>query len=237
MKKLILLLATFGIFSSCGYQDVILQTPSDKITEQEAAAGLKSALEVGIGNGADKVSVLDGYFKHPVIKIPFPPDAIKVANTLRDLGLGSEVDKVVLTVNRAAEDAAHQAKPIFINAIKQMTIRDAFDILFGADSAATHYLRQKTSDQLTTAFRPVIQNSLDKVNATKYWNDIILRYNQIPLVTKVNPDLTSYVNQMALNGLFYVVAMEEKKIREDPIARTTAILKKVFGYYDRNKGK
>ena len=235
MKNLILLLATFGIFSSCGYQDVILQTPSDKITEQEASAGLKSALEVGIGKGADKVSVLDGYFKHPVIKIPFPPDAIKVANTLRDLGLGHEVDKVVLTVNRAAEDAAQQAKPIFINAIKQMTIRDAFDILFGTDSAATHYLRLRTSDQLTTAFRPVIQNSLDKVNATKYWNDIILRYNQIPLVTKVNPDLTSYVNQMALNGLFYVVGLEEKKIREDPIARTTAILKKVFGYYDRNK--
>ena len=236
--KSLLLLFTFTLFiSSCEYGDVISRIPNDNITEQEAAMGLKDALEVGIARGSDKVAQVDGFYKHPVIKIPFPPDAMKVANTLRDIGLGSEVDRVILTINRGAEDAAAKAKPIFVDAIREMTIRDAFNILFGGDSAATNYLRLKTSDKLTAEFRPVIQNSLNQVNATKYWDDVITRYNQIPLVQKVNPDLVAYVNQKALDGLFYMVAQEEKKIREDPVARTTALLKRVFGYYDKNKNQ
>ena len=208
---------------------------SGEITEQEAGAGLKDALLQGIAESAENLSVENGYFKNTLIKIPFPEDAVKVANTLRDIGLGQEVDKVILSLNRAAEDAAREAKPIFVNAIKQMTLNDAMDILFGADDAATNYLKKTCSLQLTQKFSPVINTSLTKVNATKYWADVMNTYNKIPLVKKINPDLTAYVTEKALDGLFYSVAKEEKKIRENPAARTTFLLQKVFGYRDRKK--
>lgn len=199
------------------------------LTTAEVAEGLKEALVNGISKGSDQVSQLDGYFKNPEIKIPFPPDVKKVEDRLRQLGLGSEVDKFVMTLNRGAEDAAKEAKPIFIAAIKQMTIEDAWGILKGEPNAATEYLKRTTSTQLKEKFSPVIQNSLDKVNATKYYGEIITRYNSIPLVQKVNPDLNEYATDLAMQGLFTMIAKEEKNIRENPVARTTELLKRVFG--------
>jgi hypothetical protein len=200
------------------------------LTTAEVTEGLKEALINGISNGSNLASQIDGYFKNPKIKIPFPPDVKKVEDKLRQIGLGSEVDKFVLTLNRGAEDAAKEAKPIFVNAIKQMTIEDAWGILRGSDNAATEYLRRTTSGPLYEKFHPVIANSLNKVNATKYYGDIVNTYNKIPLVEKVNPDLNDYATKKAMDGLFLLIADEEKKIRQDPVARTTDLLKKVFGY-------
>jgi hypothetical protein len=199
------------------------------LTTAEVGEGLKEALINGISKGSDQVSQLDGYFKNPEIKIPFPPDVKKVEDRLRQIGLGGEVDKFVMTLNRGAEDAAREAKPIFIAAIKQMTIEDAWAILKGDPDAATQYLMRTTSPQLKEKFKPVIQASLDKVNATKYYGEIINRYNSIPLVQKVNPDLNEYATDLAMKGLFTMIAKEEKNIRENPVARTTELLKRVFG--------
>jgi hypothetical protein len=198
-------------------------------TTAEVGDGLKEALTNGISKGADLVSVTDGYFKNPEIKIPFPPDVKKVEDKLRQIGLGNQVDNFILTLNRGAEDAAIQAKPIFINAIKQMTIQDAWAILRGQPDAATQYLQKTTSAQLKEKFMPVIQNSLNKVEATKHYGDIVNTYNKIPFVDKVNPDLNSYATDMAIKGLFTMIAKEELNIRQNPVARTTDLLKKVFG--------
>lgn len=200
------------------------------LTTAEVAEGLKEALVKGISTGADLVSVTDGYFKNPQIKIPFPEDVKKVEDALRKIGLGGQVDKFVMTLNRGAEDGAKEAKPIFIAAIKSMTIQDAWAILKGEEDAATQYLKRTTSALLKEKFKPVIQSSLNKVNATKYYGDIVSRYNQIPLVEKVNPDLDDYATDKAIEGLFVMIAKEEKNIRQDPVARTTEILKRVFGY-------
>lgn len=199
------------------------------LTTAEVGEGLKEALIKGISNGSDLASQVDGYFKNPQIKIPFPPDVKKVEDRLRQIGLGGEVDKFVMTLNRGAEDAAKEAKPIFIAAIKQMTIDDAWAILKGDPDAATQYLKRTTSGELKNKFMPVIQNSLNKVSATKYYGDIVSKYNSIPLVQKVNPDLNDYATDMAIQGLFTMIANEEKNIRLDPVARTTELLKRVFG--------
>ena len=148
---------------------------------------------------------------------------------MRQIGLGGEVDKFVMTLNRGAEEAAKEAKPIFIAAIKQMTIEDAWGILKGDQDAATQYLKRTTTAQLKQKFEPVVESALNKVNATKYYTDIVTRYNNIPLVQKVNPDLNDYATDMAIQGLFTMIAKEEKNIRQDPIARTTDLLKRVFG--------
>lgn len=199
------------------------------MTTDQVGEGLKEALIKGISNGSDITSQLDGYFKNPEIKIPFPPEVKKVEDKLRQLGMGNKVDEFVMTLNRGAEDAAKEAKPIFINAIRQMTIEDAWGILKGDQSAATNYLKRTTSGQLKEKFSPVIQNSLDKVSATKYYGDVTGTYNKIPFVEKVNPDLNSYATDKAIEGLFTMIAREEKNIRENPTARTTDLLKRVFG--------
>lgn len=199
------------------------------LTSAEVAEGLKEALINGISKGADLTSQLDGYYKNPEIKIPFPPDVKKVEDRLRQLGLGNKVDEFVMTLNRGAEDAAKEAKPIFISAIKQMSIDDAFGILKGQPDAATQFLKRTTSSQLKEKFKPVIQNSLSKVSATKYYGDLVNTYNKIPLVEKVNPNLDDYATDLAISGLFNMIAKEEKNIRENPMARTTDLLKRVFG--------
>ena len=198
------------------------------LTTDEVVRGLKEALTNGISKGADLVSKTDGYFMNPEIKIPFPPDVKKVDDQLRQLGMGSEVDKFVLALNRGAEDAAKESKTIFIEAIKKMTIDDAMGILKGQPDAATQYLQKTTTAQLKEKFKPVVQNSLDKVNATKYYGDIVGEYNKIPFIKKVNSDLNSYATDMAIQGLFTMIAKEEKNIRQDPVARTSDLLKKVF---------
>ena len=199
------------------------------LTTAEVAEGLKEALIKGISTGSDLASQVDGYFKNPEIKIPFPPEVKKVEDKLRQIGLGNEVDKFVMTLNRGAEDAAREAKPIFITAIKSMTIQDAWGILKGEQDAATQYLKRTTTPQLKEKFKPVIQNSLNKVSATKYYGDIVNTYNKIPFTDDVNPNLDDYATDKAIEGLFTLIAKEEKNIRQDPVARTTELLKKVFG--------
>lgn len=203
-----------------------LTTPG--LTNEEVTKGLKEALAQGATKGANFVSKVDGYFKTPEIKIPFPKDASLVETKLRAIGMGAQVDEFVLSLNRAAEDAAKEAAPIFVSAIQKMTINDAFAILKGEPDAATQYLKKTTTPQLKEKFTPIVKTSLDKVNATKYWADLINYYNKLPFVSKVNPDLNAYATDMAIQGLFVMVAREEKLIRKDPAARTTDILKKVF---------
>ena len=197
------------------------------LSNDEIISGLKEALKVGTEKGTKKISAVDGFFKDAAIKILMPDEAQKAEKTLRNIGLGRQVDNAILSMNRAAEDAAKSASPIFINAIKGMSFQDALGILRGGDNAATTYLKDKTTISLTEAFRPVIENSLKKVDATKYWNTVFTSYNKLS-AEKVNPDLSAYVTEKALAGIFYQVAQEEQKIRKDPMARTSDILKKVF---------
>ena len=204
-------------------------TGSGALTSADISAGLRQALQVGAQNATGKVSAVNGFFGNALIKVLMPPEAKKVENTLREIGLGSQVDNAILTMNRAAEDASAKALPIFLDAIKNRSIDDGLRILKGGNDAATQYLKAKTSAALTAAFKPVIQESLDKVNATKYWADVFNAYNDLPTTfNKVNPDLTAYVTERALNGVFVYIADEEAKIRMNPAARVTDLLKKVF---------
>lgn len=199
------------------------------LSNSEIISGLKQALEIGSKNAGSQLSSLNGYFGNQVIKILMPPEAQKVEKTLRSIGMGAEVDKAIEAMNRAAEDAATKAAPIFIDAIKQMSIQDGLGILNGGNGAATNYLKGNTTPQLTAAFKPVIDNSLKKVDATKYWSKVFTIYNKLPTTRdKINPDLTGYVTERALNGLFVTVEQEENKIRTNPSARVTDLLKKVF---------
>ncbi|MEJ7645699.1 MAG: DUF4197 domain-containing protein [Chryseolinea sp.] len=200
----------------------------ESLSTEDIASGLKEALEKGTSKGADLVSQLDGYYKNPEIMIPFPAEVKQVEDRLRQIGLGSEVDKFVESLNRAAEDAAKEAKPIFISAIKQMTIQDAWSILKGNDDAATQYLNRTTSPLLKEKFMPVVRASLSKVNATRYYTELVTKYNKIPFVQKVNPNLDEYATEKAIKGLFVMIAQEEKNIRKNPGARTSDLLKKVF---------
>ena len=200
-----------------------------QLSSLDVASGLKEALNKGVQTSTQKLSITDGFFKNAVIKILMPPEAQKAEKTLRGMGLGAQVDQAILSMNRAAEDASKSAATIFLDVIKQMTITDAIGILKGGDSSATTYLRIKTSLALTSAFTPVIKTSLEKVDATKYWNSVFSTYNKVPFVKKVNPDLVAYVTEKALAGLFYEIALEEISIRKNPVERTSDILKKVFG--------
>lgn len=243
MKKIIQLLSCVILFSGCEHTQHIMKAlepyatgANGQLTTSEIASGLKQALEVGAQNSSNKLSALDGFFKNAAIKILLPPEAQKVEKTLRDLGMSSLVDKAILSVNRAAEDAAKSAAPIFIDAIKSMTIQDALGILKGGDFAATNFLKAKTTTALTAAFKPVIENSLSKVGATKYWGDVFNTYNKFT-TNKINPDLSGFVTEKAIGGIFYQVSLEEQKIRKDPVARVTDLLKKVFGSKEAQGGK
>jgi Protein of unknown function (DUF4197) len=209
-------------------KDTASSDTKGSLTTDDVITGLKEALSNGVNNGTSKLSGVDGFFANAAVKILMPPEAEKVERKLRDIGLGKEVDNAILSMNRAAEDAAKSAAPIFLNAIKQMSIGDAWGILRGGDTAATAYLRKTTTASLSNAFRPVIENSLEKVDATKYWNTVFTAYNKFSF-NKVNPDLSAYVTDKALYGIFYEIGQQEMQIRKDPVARTTDILKKVFG--------
>ena len=200
------------------------------ISNVEAAAGIKEALGQGIAKSVLQLNTSDGFFKNELYKVLLPPEAKKIENTLRDLGFNNLVDKAILQINRGAEDAAGYAKPIFIDAIKSMTLTDAIGLIRNGDTSATHFFREKTTVKLLAAFRPVIAASLNKVDATKYYGDLITKYNNFPTTfRKLNPDLTSYVTQRATDALFNLIAKEEINIRTNFAARTTDILRKVFG--------
>lgn len=206
------------------------QTGGGILSNDDIASGLKEALAVGISTGSELASKNDGFFLNPKIKIPLPPDVQKIESTLRSIGLGGEVDKFVLALNRGAENASKAAKPIFISAIKNLTFSDVISIFKGEKNAATNYLRKSTNDALVTAFMPSVDSSLAQTQATAMYSGIATKYNTLPFIPKkINPDLKGYATQKAVDGLFYLVEQEEIKIRENPIARTTEILKKVFG--------
>jgi len=197
------------------------------LSQDDIASGLKEALRVGAERGTAKLAAPDGFFANAALKILMPEEAVKAEQKLRSMGLSKQVDNAILTMNRAAEDAAKSATPIFVNAIKGMSIQDAAGILRGGDFAATNFLKNKTTIELTNAFRPVIETSLQKVDATKYWNTLFTNYNRFS-ADKVNPDLAAYVTEKALAGIFLQVGLEEQQIRKDPMARTSDLLKKVF---------
>jgi hypothetical protein len=207
----------------------IIDNGKGGLTEKDAADGIREALEKGTGQSVALVSKVDGYFSNPEIKIPFPENEKTIESKLRAIGLGTKVDEMIRTINRAAEDAAKDAQPIFVSAIKGMNISDALQIIKGKNDAATQYLAKTTTNDLKVKFSPVIKSSLDKVDATRLWAELIMAYNQIPFVAKKNPDLTAYVTDKAISGLFTMIAKEELKIRQNPAARTTELLKKVFG--------
>ena len=199
------------------------------LSSDDIVAGLKDALNKGTQASTQQLSAVDGFFKDAAVKILFPPEAAKMESTLRKAGFGAQVDKAILDINRAAEDAAKSAAPIFMNAIKNMSVSDGIGILRGSDTSATAYLRKSTSAALYAAFLPVIKSSLDKVGATSSWNTVVGTYNKIPLTKKINPDLPAYSTDKALNGVFYYVAVQEKKIRANPAGQADELLKKVFG--------
>lgn len=207
-------------------------TPQKKaLTTEEIIGGLKEALTVGAENSVGFASKVDGFYKNPLLSIPFPEEAIQVKNTLEKAGIQKPVDDFVVSLNRAAEDASKRAFPILKNAIVSMTITDALGILKGGETAATDYLREKTTTELTKEFAPVVRNSIANVNVTSYWDPIVTNYNRITFLTggeKVNPNLEEYVTERAINGLFTLIAAEEQQIRKDPVARVTDLLRKVF---------
>jgi hypothetical protein len=208
------------------------------LTPSLASSGLQEALISGIRKGVEIVSKPDGYLANPLIKIPFPPEFKMVEDGVRKIGLGSVADQAVISMNRAAEQAASDALPIFLDAIKQLNFNDVMSILNGSNErAATDFLQRTTSAALAQKFKPTISDALDKVEATKYWGQITQTYNKIPFVQKVNPDLPDYVTQRALDGLFMMVAQEEKNIRQNPVARTTDVLQQVFGGITKSIGK
>jgi hypothetical protein len=249
MKKI---LFTLGIVTCLGYQvnaqinlgnlekdgsDLLKKAEGDKkgtgsdspLSNDEVVKGLKEALQVAAKNSTASASQMDGFFKNPKIFIPFPPDAQKVKDKCIDLGMKDQVDKFEMNLNRAAEEASKSAVDIFINAITNMSVQDGFAILKGTNTAATQYLRDHTTNDLLAKFRPIVDAAIAKVELTKSWTPIVNTYNRIPFVEKQNPDLGDYVCRKGLEGLFKLVEDEEMKIRKDPVAQVTDLLKKVFG--------
>lgn len=233
IKKLMLLLVAFQMTACTELQNIAGSLAESGLTSQQIGMGLKEALNLGISQGADKLSAKDGFLKG-AYKILLPEEVQKVTNKLSGIpGFSNVEGEMIKLLNRAAEDAAKSAKPIFVSAIKQMTFADATNILMGSNDAATTYLRKSTFDQLYRAFQPKVVKSLDRVKANKYWGDVIGKYNSIPFVTKVNPDLNDYVTQQALVGLFGMVEKKELGIRKNVSERKTDLLKKVFAKQDR----
>lgn len=232
-KKIFISLFAFTLFGCAEMQQVLDQMPQGTgLTQAEIGNGLKEALNNGITKQVSKLTATDGFFKNEAVKILLPEELQKVDKTLRDIGLSNLADEGLKVINRAAEDAVKEATPIFVDAVKQMTFNDAKNILMGNDRSATTYLQNTTSSALYSKFNPVIQNSFAKVGADKVWNQIITKYNSIPLVTKVNPDLTDYTTNKAMDGVFKMIAVEEKNIRTNLSSRTSDLLKKVFALQD-----
>jgi len=235
MKKVMLLgLLTMGSFTlnSCDELQQVMGNTTQGGSGFNVASGLKQALEMGVSSGVDLLSKDGGYFKDQAVRILLPEELQKVDKTLRSVGLGSLADQGLKVLNEAAENAVSQAKPIFLSAIRNMTFTDAMNILKGNNTEATTYLKNSTYSSLETAFAPKVQASLSEVGADKVWENIINKYNQIPLVKPVEPNLTKYVTQQAINGLFVKVGDKEKEIRTNIAARTTPLLKSVFAMQD-----
>lgn len=234
MKKYIFAAFVALFFVNCAeMQQIANQFPQNiPMNQADIASGLKEALQNGIDKQVTKLTATDGFYRNELVKIMLPEELKKVDSRLRSLGLSSLADEGLLMMNRAAENAVKEATPIFIDAIKQMTINDAQSILMGQDNAATSFLQKTTNQQLYNKFKPIIASSYQKVGADKVWNSIISKYNTIPLVEKVNPDLTDYTTKEAMDGVFTMIAIEEKNIRNSVSARSSELLRKVFAMQD-----
>jgi hypothetical protein len=249
MKKFLLLAASAAIvISSCdvnkaldqvnkGLNTVNTGTGAPGLSSAEIANALKDALMQGTNKSTESASKVDGFNKNPKIRIPFPPAVQNVKDWAIKFGLGGQVDKFEETLNRAAEEAAKGAAPIFIDAVKTMTINDALGILKGADTSATHYLRVHCTAPLNVKFKPTVHNATEKVQLTKYWTPITSAYNKVPGHTAVNTDLDQYVCDRGIDGIFKLIGDEETNIRINPVARATDIMKKVFGSKDNPHNK
>jgi len=234
MKKILTFVLLTQLFACSELQQVVNQLPQGgTLGNAEIAGGLKEALNQGIEKQVSKLTLKDGFNKNELVKILLPEELQKVDNTLRKIGLSSLADEGLKIINRAAEDAVGEATPIFVDAIKEITFTDAKNILLGDDNAATIFLQQGTETKLYDAFKPVIENSFAKVGADKIWSNLITKYNNIPLTTDVNPNLTDYVTQEALNGVYTMIQVEEKEIRNNVSSRSTDVLKKIFALQDK----
>ena len=233
LRKISLICACFIVVSCAELQQVVNTLPTGEGgTTVDIAGGLRQALDFGINKQVSKLTKQDGFYKNSMVKILMPEELQKVDKALRNIGLGSLADEGLKMLNRAAEDAVGEATPIFVNAVKQITFSDAKNILLGSDTAATSYLQVKTSTALYSKFNPVIQSSFAKVGADQVWTNIITKYNAIPFVNKVNPDLTDYVTTEALKGVYKMIGVEEKEIRSKISSRTTTLLQQVFALQD-----
>lgn len=233
-KSLLIVLAIFTLNSCAELQGIVDGLPQGGgiLSNADMAAGLRQALDFGIEKQVSKLTKTDGFYRNELVKILLPAELQKVDKGLRDIGLGNLADEGLKVLNRAAEDAVKEATPIFVDAVKEITFGDAKNILLGSDDAATQYLTGKTQTSLYSKFHPVINNSFAKVGADQIWANLINRYNAIPFVTKVNPDLTDYVTAEALKGVYTMIAVEEKEIRNSVGARSTDLLKRVFAMQD-----
>ena len=235
MKKIVVSIAFLSLVSCAEMQQVLEQLPQQTgiLSQAEMGNGLKEALNNGISKQVTKLTATDGFFRNEAVKILLPAELQKVDTRLRQLGLSKLADDGLRVLNRAAEDAVKEATPIFVDAVKQMTFTDAKNILLGNENSATNYLQNTTSSALYGKFNPIIKNSFAKVGADKIWTQIITKYNSIPLVNKVNPDLTDYTTNKAMEGVFKMIAVEEKDIRTNFSARTSDLLRKVFALQDK----
>jgi Protein of unknown function (DUF4197) len=239
MKKILILSLAISLSSQAQVKETLAQKLSKLSTQVsgvggvDIASGLKEALNKGITQQVSKLTAEDGFYKNEAVKILMPEELQKVDATLRRIGLSSLADEGIKVLNRAAEDAVKEATPIFVSAVKNMSFTDAKNILLGNESAATTYLQKGTNTALYAKFNPVIKSSFEKVGADVVWKNIINKYNTIPLVRKVNPDLTDYTTNQALAGVFKMIAVEEKDIRTNINSRTTPLLQKVFAMQDK----
>ena len=234
IRKFLALFLVLHLTACAELQQVVNQLPQSGgvLNTTDMAAGLRQALDFGIEKQVTKLTQTDGFYKNELVKILLPEELKKVDKGLRDIGLGKLADEGIKALNRAAEDAVKEATPIFVDAVKGITFADAKTILLGNDDAATQYLNSKTQTALYSKFNPVIKNSFAKVGADTVWKNLITKYNAIPFTTDVNPDLTDYVTSEALKGVYTMIAVEEKDIRNNFAARTTDLLKKVFALQD-----
>lgn len=232
MKRFLIIVVIFQLSSCAELQKVVNNLPNGGLTQEQIGNGLRQALDNGIKNQVSKLTAKDGFYRNELVKILLPEELKTVDNALRKIGLSNLADEGIKVLNRAAEDAVKTATPIFVDAVKNITFNDAKNILLGDKDAATTYLESKTSEKLYQSFTPVINNSFSKVGADKVWSNLITKYNSIPFVKKVNPDLTAYVTNEALEGVFTMIEIEEKGIREKVGLRNTALLKQVFALQD-----
>jgi hypothetical protein len=233
MKHLLILMAAFSLFGCVEMQQVLQQLPQTQGMGLDISGGLKEALNNGISKQVTKLTATDGFFRNEAVKILLPDELKKVDSGLRKIGMSKLADEGLKAINRTAEDAVKEATPIFVNAVTNMSFADAKNILMGTENAATSYLQSSTSSALYGKFNPVIKNSFAKVGADKIWTNIITKYNSIPFVDKVNPDLTDYTTNKAMEGVFKMIAVEEKNIRGNLASRTSDLLKQVFALQDK----